>query len=50
MVCNNCGNHFHSSQINEVRGGCNPVGLGRKVDGERLRIRARELEAGAGYF
>jgi uncharacterized membrane protein len=50
MVCNKCGNHFHSAQINEVHGGCNPVGLGRKVEGERLRISARELEAGASYF
>jgi uncharacterized membrane protein len=50
MVCNKCGNHFHSSQINEVRGGCNPVGLERKVAGDRLSIDARELEAGATYF
>jgi len=50
MVCNKCGNHFHSSQINEVRGGCNPVGLERKVAGESLSISARELEAGASYF
>lgn len=50
MVCNNCGNHFHSAQINEAGGGCNPVGLGRKVAGENLTISARELEAGASYF
>ena len=50
MVCNNCGNHFHSAQINEVKGGCNPVGLERKVEGDRLNIGARELEAGASYF
>ena len=50
MVCNKCGNHFHSSQINEVRGGCNPVGLERKVVGDRLSVSARELEAGASYF
>ncbi|HEX8118501.1 MAG TPA: DUF2318 domain-containing protein [Pyrinomonadaceae bacterium] len=50
MVCNNCGNHFHSAQVNEVKGGCNPVGLTRKVAGERLDIDAGELEAGASYF
>ncbi|HEX8560307.1 MAG TPA: DUF2318 domain-containing protein [Pyrinomonadaceae bacterium] len=50
MVCNKCGNHFHSAQINEVRGGCNPVGLERKVEGDRLTISARSLEAGASYF
>jgi len=50
MVCNNCGNHFHSAQINEVKGGCNPVGLERKVGGDRLSLSARELEDGASYF
>lgn len=50
MVCNNCGNHFHSAQINEAKGGCNPVGLERKVEGDKLNISARELEAGASYF
>ena len=50
MVCNNCGNHFHSAQINEVKGGCNPVGLERKVNGDKLNISAKELEAGVGYF
>ena len=50
MVCNNCGNHFHSAQVNEVKGGCNPVGLERKVDGDRLNLSAEELEAGASYF
>ncbi len=50
MVCNNCGNHFHSAQVNEVHGGCNPVGLERKVDGDRLNVSAKELEAGASYF
>src|SRR5688572_24903155 len=50
MVCNQCGMHFPSAQVNEVRGGCNPVGLERKVEGESLRISGRELEAGAKYF
>lgn len=50
MVCNKCGMHFPSSKINEVRGGCNPIGLERKVDGDLVRIDARGLEAGANYF
>ena len=50
MVCNNCGNHFHSAQVNEVKGGCNPVGLERKVSGDRLSLSAKELEDGASYF
>lgn len=50
MVCNNCGMHFPSAKINEVKGGCNPVGLERKVSGDRLSLSAKELEAGAKYF
>ncbi|HEX7312808.1 MAG TPA: DUF2318 domain-containing protein [Pyrinomonadaceae bacterium] len=50
MVCNNCGMHFPSAKINEVKGGCNPVGLERKVEGDRLNVSAKELEAGASYF
>jgi uncharacterized membrane protein len=50
MVCNNCGMHFHSAKVNEVKGGCNPVGLERKVADDKLNINARELESGASYF
>ncbi|HWS88753.1 MAG TPA: DUF2318 domain-containing protein [Pyrinomonadaceae bacterium] len=50
MVCNNCGMHFHSAKINEVKGGCNPIGLERKIAGDRLNVSAEELEAGANYF
>jgi uncharacterized membrane protein len=50
MICNNCGLHFHSSQINEVHGGCNPVGIPRTIDGNQLVIKASELESRGGYF
>lgn len=50
MICNKCGLPFHTSKINEVSGGCNPVGVQRKVTGDRLTINARELEAGESYF
>ncbi|HEX8339050.1 MAG TPA: DUF2318 domain-containing protein [Pyrinomonadaceae bacterium] len=50
MVCNNCGMHFPSAQVNEVKGGCNPIGLERKVAGDKLNLSAKELEAGASYF
>lgn len=50
MVCNKCGMHFPAAKVNEVKGGCNPIGLERKVEGGRVRIDARGLEAGAGYF
>src|SRR5215813_13627779 len=50
MICNNCGLHFHSSQINEVHGGCNPVGLPRTIEGSQLVIKASELESREAYF
>jgi len=50
MVCNNCGLHFHSAQINEVHGGCNPVGLPRTIEGNQLVIKAGELESRGSYF
>ena len=50
MICNNCGLHFHSSQINEVHGGCNPVSLPRTIDGNQLVIKASELETRGRYF
>lgn len=50
MVCNNCGLHFHSAKINEVQGGCNPVGLPRTVEGDSLIIKASDLESRKQYF
>lgn len=50
MVCNQCGMHFPSAKVNEAKGGCNPIGLERRVEGDRVRIDARGLEAGARYF
>jgi uncharacterized membrane protein len=50
MVCNNCGLHFHSAQINEVHGGCNPVGLPREVEGDQLIIKTSDLESRKQYF
>ena len=50
MVCNNCGLHFHSAQINEVHGGCNPVGLPRQIEGDTLVIKASDLQARQQYF
>ena len=50
MICNNCGLHFHSAKINEVHGGCNPIGLPRMIEGNELVIKAGELESRGGYF
>jgi uncharacterized membrane protein len=50
MICNNCGQAFHSGSINEVRGGCNPAPLDRAVVGDRIVLKAASLEQGAFYF
>lgn len=50
MVCNNCGQKFHSSLINVVKGGCNPAPLNRRIEGDQLVIRDRDLLTGAWFF
>lgn len=50
MVCNNCGQKFHESRINEVRGGCNPSPLDRKVEGGTVIINVSDLKKGSLYF
>jgi len=50
MVCNNCGLKFPTNKINEVHGGCNPVGVPCKVEGDTLVIKATELESRNRYF
>lgn len=50
MVCNNCGQQFDSTQINELRGGCNPSPIERSVDGDTLVLKTSDLQAGAKYF
>ena len=50
MVCLNCGRRFASVKINEVKGGCNPVPLARRVDGGKVHIKLTDLAQGRGYF
>lgn len=50
MICRKCGRHFPSTKINEVEGGCNPVGLPRTLSDGKVVIAASELEAGKSYF
>lgn len=50
MICRKCGIRFPSSKINEVMGGCNPVGLPRTIADGKLVIAASALEAGKSYF
>lgn len=50
MVCNQCGQSFPSVKVNEVKGGCNPAPLDRKVEGQHLVIRKSDIVAGKEYF
>lgn len=50
MVCNNCGQKFHTTRINVVRGGCNPAPLEREVRGDDLIIAVEDILTGASYF
>lgn len=50
MLCRKCGRRFLSAKINEVTGGCNPVGLTRTVADGHLVISASDLEAGKSFF
>jgi uncharacterized membrane protein len=50
MVCNNCGQTFPSAKIGEVKGGCNPHPLARKVEGQYLVVKKSDIAAGKDYF
>lgn len=50
MVCNNCGQTFPSMKIGEIKGGCNPHPLPRKVEGQYLVIQKSDIAAGKNYF
>ena len=50
MVCNKCRKHFPSAYVNEVTGGCNPDGIPRKIQGDRLLIATSDLEARTELF
>ena len=49
MVCTNCGRRFATDRINEVKGGCNPAPLMRKVNGDNLVISMKDINANAWY-
>ncbi len=50
MVCRNCGKRFASVKINEVKGGCNPAPLNRKIEGDKLVIQVADILSGKSYF
>ncbi|MBM4327406.1 MAG: DUF2318 domain-containing protein [Deltaproteobacteria bacterium] len=50
MVCVNCGLQFRTDKINEIKGGCNPAPLARKVQGDTLSITVQDALSGVKYF
>ena len=50
MVCNNCGQTFPSNRIGEIKGGCNPHPLARRVEGQYLVIGKADIVARKDYF
>jgi len=49
MVCTNCGRKFASERINEVKGGCNPAPLKRKINGKDLVIEMNDINENSWY-
>jgi hypothetical protein len=53
FVCQNCGNRFRLDQIELIKGGCNPVPIGRELKSETadtITIPAEILAQGAFLF
>jgi uncharacterized membrane protein len=50
MVCRNCGRRFASVLVNEVKGGCNPAPLNRKVENGKVIIEVKDILDGRQYF
>jgi uncharacterized membrane protein len=50
MVCRNCGRRFASVRVNEVKGGCNPAPLNRKVEDGKVVLQVADILQGKSYF
>lgn len=50
MVCNKCGRHFPSKDVNVVTGSCNPDGVPVTVQGDKLLIATSDLDNRTGLF
>ena len=50
MVCRNCGRKFASVLVNEVKGGCNPAPLNRRVENGNVIIEVKDILDGRQYF
>jgi uncharacterized membrane protein len=53
LVCQNCGNRFKTSQVEKIKGGCNPVPIledNKTDDGTTITISKDFLEQNKSYF
>ena len=50
MVCRNCGREFASVLVNEVKGGCNPAPLNRKVADGKVVLQVNDILSGKQYY
>jgi len=50
MICNNCDQQFRTDLVNEVKGGCNPAPLARRIDDGHLTIAQADILQGGWYF
>jgi uncharacterized membrane protein len=49
MICTNCGRRFATGRINEIKGGCNPAPLLRKLEGTNLVISMKDINLNSWY-
>jgi uncharacterized membrane protein len=50
MVCRNCGRKFASVLVNEVKGGCNPAPLNRKIADGKVVLQINDILSGKQYY
>jgi uncharacterized membrane protein len=50
MVCRNCGRKFASVLVNEVKGGCNPAPLNRRLENGKVIIEVKDILDGRQFF
>ena len=50
MVCINCGLKFRTDKVNEVKGGCNPSPLNRRIQNGQVVVSVQDVMSGARFF
>ena len=50
VICNNCGMSFKYENIGIITGGCNPIPIAKKMAGQFVVLKSKDLEAGAKFF